>query len=92
MGRREVMSQSAYDSAGHVFPSRKRNPTVACDTPETRAAVLEGLCRWRAEYRAALERYRAGKRDVVFPAGTYLMRVRFHVRTGTSPPREHVAA
>jgi len=90
MGRRAVLAQSPYDSAGDVFPTRGLDPTLAHD-PEERAAVRGALREWRAEYRAALARYLAGNRRVVFPVGTYLMRVRFHVRTGTSPPRNAAA-
>jgi len=35
---------------------------------------------FQKRYKEALKRYRAGERDVVFPAGTWKMRVLFNVR------------
>ncbi|MEZ4340693.1 MAG: transposase [Sandaracinaceae bacterium] len=47
-------------------------------------AALE-LVTFRQEYRACWRRYLAGERDVVFPYGTYLMRVRHGVRVADPP-------
>lgn len=60
-------------------PVIDRNPTFAVGREQGdawfRAAEVERA--FRTAYRAALERWRAGVRDVVFPAGTWAMRV-FH--------------
>ena len=54
-----------------------------------RWAVAEAARRSRtflAQYREALAAWCDGERDVEFPCGTYLMRVRFAVRCGVAPP------
>jgi len=88
MGVRAVMAQNARDAAGDVFPKFEQNPTIACGRGqgELRAQLLRQLTAWRGEYRRAWERWRRGEGDVVFPAGTYQMRVFYFVRSGTSPP------
>jgi hypothetical protein len=45
-----------------------------------RLEALARVARFVREYRAALRALKAGVRDVVFPAGTYLMRVAYGVR------------
>jgi hypothetical protein len=50
-----------------------------------RREVIEELVSFRADYRDAWERYQAGETDVEFPYGTYMMRVRHHVRVAKPP-------
>ncbi|MCB9592829.1 MAG: hypothetical protein H6719_08855 [Sandaracinaceae bacterium] len=40
---------------------------------------------FRESYRACWKRYRAGERDIVWPYGTYLMRVRHDMRVADPP-------
>ncbi|MBX3273872.1 MAG: hypothetical protein KF729_26645 [Sandaracinaceae bacterium] len=40
---------------------------------------------FRAEYRAAWTRYRVGERDVLFPYGTLMMRLRHRVEVAPAP-------
>ncbi len=64
---------------------RKRNPHIAAKKQSARLAAIGRLRQFRADYAAALARWRQGKRRVLFPAGTYQMRVRFRVGCHTSP-------
>ncbi len=51
------------------------SPRVACRNKWRR---IEALCRLKsfvADYRDAWQRYREGQRDVLFPHGTYWLRV-----------------
>ncbi len=60
----------------------KLSPQIAAGRGQTEAriaAILE-LQAFRAAYREAKRRWCAGERDVVFPAGTYWMRVHHGVR------------
>jgi hypothetical protein len=43
------------------------------------------LVAFREEYRANWLRYRAGERDLVWPYGTYLMRLKHGARVARSP-------
>lgn len=57
-------------------PDRDRNPSFAVGRGK-RSAFFDAAARLRAfriAYRQALDAWRAGIRDVVFPAGTWLMR------------------
>ena len=86
LGRRAVMQQDPFDSAGDVFPDRGRDPCLSCKDPETYKSERRALTVWRQKQRECWELWRHGKRDVVFPAGTYLMREVYKVRCGEPPP------
>jgi len=59
-------------------------PQVAASCRKLRKAALEEIACFRAAYGKALERFTAGERDVVFPLGTYQMRVRLGVQVAES--------
>lgn len=91
LGVKAVLAVSPFDSPRKPRIKGKRVPTFAAggDTE----LLKEGLKRVRAfrkTYRECIQRFLAGARDVVFPAGTYLMRIRFGVRCDDwSPPWCH---
>ena len=74
MGPERVRNQDPFTSAGDVVPDFALNPHLpGRDHAELeRVAELRG---WRAAYREAYDRWRAGRRKVLFPRGTYAMRV-----------------
>ncbi len=76
MGRTRVIQQDPKKPAGEVWPDFALDPRLPGreDAPPERKAELVG---WRAAYREAYEQWRAGRRRVTFPVGTYAMRV-FH--------------
>ena len=57
-----------------------RVPTVAAWSREARGAVLRAHRAFRADYAAALAAWTSGDRTVVFPPGTWWMRVHHGVR------------
>jgi hypothetical protein len=60
-------------------PRRQLRPRIACRNPALRR---EALCRLRAflvDYRDALDGLRKGLTAVIFPRGTYWLRVNLHV-------------
>ncbi|WP_437632895.1 transposase [Sorangium sp. So ce854] len=78
-GAERARNVSPYQRATSFEALRDRNPTFAVgrdqgDAWQTAAAAVRAF---RASYRAALERWRAGLRSAVFPAGTWWMRT-FH--------------
>jgi hypothetical protein len=91
LGVKCVLAASPFDSPRKPRMKGKRVPTFAAggDTE----LLKEGLKRVRAfrqSYRECIQRFIVGARDVVFPAGTYLMRVRFGVACDDwSPPWCH---
>ncbi len=77
LGAKRVRNQSPTDSPQSYEKKWKLSPAVQARRPGPRAQELRELVTFRKRYRAALEHYRDGTEGVVFPAGTYWMRV-FH--------------
>lgn len=81
MGVKALLAVSPFDSPQKPRAKGKRVPTFAAGGDA--ALLKEGLKRVRAfrqSYRECIRRFLQGARDVVFPAGTYLMRVRLGVQ------------
>jgi hypothetical protein len=79
LGAERAGSVSPYERATSFEPLRALNPTFAVghgskDAWRRAAAAVRAF---RADYRAALAQWSKGVRDVLFPAGTWWMRV-FH--------------
>ncbi|WP_437761026.1 transposase [Sorangium sp. So ce1389] len=79
LGAERASNVSPYERATSFEDLRECNPTFAVgreqgDAWRTAAAAVRAF---RASYRAALERWRAGVRSAVFPVGTWWMRI-FH--------------
>jgi hypothetical protein len=79
LGRKAVLAASHLDSPMTLERRRTLRPNIACKNPETRKKELAALKAFRAAYRGARELWIAGQREVLFPAGTYLMKLLFHV-------------
>lgn len=56
-------------------PRPRLRPRFATRDSARRMLAVERLRRFLQDYAAALDDWRSGRRDVIFPAGTYLMRV-----------------
>jgi putative transposase len=76
LGRDRVCAMSPYTQTRTPEPKHERNPTFAVgrQQPEALAEAVAVVRAFRSAYRAALEQWRSGIRDVLFPAGTWLMR------------------
>ncbi len=74
-GVARVMAQRPTAQPRSVEPRRQLRPRVAARDGQQRIAALARLMDFLAEYRAALKEWRDGTRSVLFPAGTYQMRV-----------------
>jgi hypothetical protein len=75
LGVRKVLAQSPLASPNHGKARAGFNPRVACKDKWRRIQALGQLVRFIQDYRRALEAWRSGAARVLFPAGTYLMRV-----------------
>ena len=76
LGAKRVTSLSPYERATSWEPLRGRNPAFAVGRGQ-REAFFEAVAVLRAfrrAHREALERWRRGLRDAVFPPATWLMR------------------
>ncbi len=79
LGVHGVRRQKHTDRPAPGEPRRKLNPSVAAGDEEDRIEALKELSEFRAAYREALAALRAGDSHVVFPTGTYLLRVHLGV-------------
>jgi putative transposase len=75
LGPDHVTAVSPYERATSKQPRRGRNPTFAVGRGQAQALfdAVTLLRAFRRAYRAALERWRSGVRNVLFPAGTWWM-------------------
>ena len=80
LGRDGVLLQRPTDTPGPSTPGFDLNPRVACRDRWRRAERLQGLVQFWREHHEASVRFRAGERDVVFPAGTWLYHVVYGAR------------
>ncbi|KYF69627.1 hypothetical protein [Sorangium cellulosum] len=79
LGAESASKVSPYERATTFEAIRDRNPTFAVgrEQRDTWRIAASAVRAFRATYRAALERWRAGVRSAVFPGGTWWMRI-FH--------------
>src|SRR5512138_1996376 len=75
LGVAGVLAQRPTSRPAPGEPRRKLNPRVACRDKWRRIEALQRLTTFLREYREAFRAWARGARDVVFPAGTYLMQV-----------------
>jgi REP element-mobilizing transposase RayT len=85
LGMERVMHFDPEDRPRTREPRRGLNPRVA---GKDTAVRVEGIREWSGflvEYRASWLRWRAGDHGVMFPYGTWLMRVRHHADCRPAP-------
>lgn len=80
LGRRAVLKQSRYASATSWEKRRGLKPRIKCKDKWLRIAAIQRFQQFCIEHRDAFERFKDGVRNVVFPSGTYWMRVHANVR------------
>ena len=87
LGLAAIRKQGPEDrpSPGSRAPRRKLSPRIACKDAVKRDEALARLEVFVEEYRLALRDFNEGAREVLFPFGTFLMRVRHSVRTADGP-------
>jgi REP element-mobilizing transposase RayT len=79
VGARRILAQRPDSRPASGEPRRGLSPRVACRNKWKRIEVLLRLREFRQAYRDAFEAWRSGVRDVLFPPGTWLMRVQHQV-------------
>ena len=85
LGMGRVLRRKHTDTPFSREPRFKLNPRVASRSKWQRIAALQRNKEWLAAYRQAWEKFCAGVRDVLFPEGTYLMRVQYGVACAQAP-------
>ncbi|MBS2014360.1 MAG: hypothetical protein JST00_15845 [Deltaproteobacteria bacterium] len=74
-GRKEILRVEPTSSPSTVEPRRGLRPSIACKDKERRDLELGSLRAFRLEYRSVFERWVKRAKDVLFPAGTYRLRL-----------------
>lgn len=75
LGAKKILEQRPTDRPKKLQPRRNLNPRVAARDKWKRIEVLGYLVEFLRSYREAWLAWSQGKRSVVFPAGTYQLRV-----------------
>jgi hypothetical protein len=75
LGAKRVLAQKTSAQPSHREPFRRFDPKVAARDEVQRISALRRLTAFLSDYRTALRSWRGGNRGVLFPAGTYLMRL-----------------
>jgi hypothetical protein len=75
LGVARVLAQKPFTRPGSGEPRRGLNPRVACRDKWKRIEMLGRLVDFLRAYRAAWKGRRAGTAGLLFPHGTYLLRV-----------------
>ena len=84
LGARRVLKQRHTNRPAPGEPRRGLNPRIAARDKWKRIEAISRLVSFLESHRQALLRFCRGERNVVFPRGTYLRRVRFGVACASS--------
>ena len=88
LGRKAILRQSPYSCPKSCTERRGLRPRVATRNKWRRIELLNANKDFLIRYREALRRRRAGELDVVFPYGTYKLRVLGLARCESPPALE----
>ncbi len=83
LSARDVMKQHPFSTPWSREKRFGMRPKIATKNKWLRTEAIQRQKKFVSEYREALERWQAGEKDVPFPAGTYLMRIRAGVKCRT---------
>lgn len=86
LGPRAILRQDPTDSPGSSEPTFGLNPRLACRDRWRMLELRQDLAQFWRDHAEASARFRAGERNVLFPAGTWLYRVLFGARCRPSSP------
>jgi putative transposase len=75
LGKNAVLAASHRDAPATPAPRRNLRPAIACKDPALRVRAIRALQTFRVAYAKARKLFVKGVRDVVFPEGTYHMRL-----------------
>ena len=75
LGPERVLGQSPKDCPTSPEPRGNIKPQVACRDKWRRIERLQAVGEFLIAYREAFKKFASGVRDVIFPAGTYWLRV-----------------
>ena len=86
LGRKAVLRQAFSAVPKTPAPRRNPSPRIAAQSTALRVSAIRRMLEFVAAYRAAWNDWRAGKRDAVFPPGTYTLRIYARVACAPAVP------
>ncbi len=89
LGAKAVLQQSFEASPKTSELRRNPHPRIAAHHTPERVQAIQSLMAFLHAYRAAWQAWRQGKREQIFPAGTYSLRI--HARVACTPACPHSA-
>jgi hypothetical protein len=75
VGRSAVLQQSSSAAPKTPAPRRNPSPRIAAKSTPERVAAIRRMLEFLRQYRAARCEWRDGNRSIVFPVGTYALRI-----------------
>jgi len=85
LGREGVLRQAFSAVPKAPAPRRNPNPRIAAKSTPARVEAIKRMIQFVKEYCAARLSWRAGNRNVTFPAGTYALRIHAGVVCAQGP-------
>ena len=86
LGRNAVLRQAFSAAPKTPAPRRNPSPRIAAKSMLLRVGAIRRMLEFVRAYRAAWNDWRAGKRDAVFPPGTYALRIYARVACAPAVP------
>jgi len=86
LGRKTVLRQPFSGTPRTPAPRRNPSPHIAAKSTPARVNAIRRMLDFVATYRAAWLRWRDGDRNVIFPLGTYALRIYAGVRCASAAP------
>lgn len=86
VGRKTVLRQAFSDTPKTPAPRRTPSPRIAAKSVPARVNAIRRMVEFLAAYRKAWLRWRDGDRAVVFPLGTYALRIHAGVHCADAAP------
>lgn len=74
-GRKAVVCAKPTDTPDTIAPRRGLRPCIACSNAELRQLEIDALRSFRAKYREMFRKWITRATDILFPAGTYRLRL-----------------
>jgi hypothetical protein len=85
LGRTAVLRQAFSATPRTPAPRRNPSPRIASKSTPARIRAIQRMLAFVKEYRVALLSWRAGNRNVTFPAGTYALRIHAGIACAQAP-------
>jgi REP element-mobilizing transposase RayT len=86
LGREHVLRQDFNATPTTPAPRRNPSPRIAGKSSAERVKAIRRMQEFVRAYRASWNEWRNGNRDVLFPAGTYALRIYAHVKCAPAVP------